>query len=191
MPLTAAACYDLLRRHYTACYDRTVPHLREDMEARWLHTEGVVSICGEILSKLPRQGRLLAHPELLEAAAILHDVAKYDNKDEHHKLAESVLLENRSLLGADDGELETLGSIIRAHKGKFNPDEDCACDAAILRMADKIDMLREGKDKQGKFDRGIEKISKYFDKHFQDDPKRVQFLSDFLEVVRALPKEPL
>lgn len=189
MPLTSSVCYELLNRHYTERFDQLCAQLREDMENHLLHTEGVVSICLEILSALPRQSRLLVDPELLNAAAILHDVAKFDSRDDHHKLAESVLLNHRVLLGkeVDIEDIEALGSIIRAHKGKFKPDEDHACEAAILRMADKIDMLRRGEDKQNKYEEGIDKIRAYFRKHFEDDSEEALFLSDFLKAVRALP----
>lgn len=189
MPLTSSACYELLNQHYTERFDQLSAQLREDMKAHLLHTRGVVSICLEILSALPPQSRLLVDPELLNAAAVLHDVAKFDDKDDHHKLAESVILKNRALLGedVDDEGIEALGSIIRAHKGKFKPDEDYACEAAILRMADKVDMLRRGKDKQNKYEEGIDRIKTYFSKHFEKDSEEAQFLSDFLKAVRALP----
>lgn len=189
MPLTSSACYELLTRHYAERFDQLCTQLREDMRAHLLHTEGVVSVCLEILSALPPRSRLLVDPELLNDAAILHDVAKFDDKDDHHKRAESVILKNRALWGedVDDKDIEALGSIIRAHKGKFKPDEDYACEAAILRMADKIDMLRRGKDKKNKYEEGIDKIQTYFRKHFEDDSEEAQFLSDFLKAVRALP----
>lgn len=189
MPLTPSACYELLNRHYTERFDQLSAQLRENMKAHLLHTEGVVSVCLEILSALPPQSRLLVDPELLNAAAILHDVAKFDDKDDHHKLAESVILKNCALWGedVDDEDIEALGSIIRAHKGKFKPDEDYACEAAILRMADKIDMLRRGKDKQNKYEEGIDKIKEYFYDHFPENSDEMQFLFDFLNVVRALP----
>ena len=139
MPLTSSACYELLTRHYAERFDQLCTQLREDMRAHLLHTEGVVSVCLEILSAV------------------------------------------------DDEDIEALGSIIRAHKGKFKPDVDYACEAAILRMADKIDMLRRGKDRQNKYEEGIDKIQTYFRKHFEDDSEEAQFLSDFLKAVRALP----
>lgn len=189
MPLTSSVCYELLNQHYAERFDQLCAQLKEDMEAHLLHTKSVVSICLEILSALPRQSQLLVDLELLNAAAILHDAAKFDNRDDHHKLAESVLLNHRVLLGkeVDIEDIEALGSIIKAHKGKFKPDEDYACEAAILRMADKIDMLRRGKDKQNKYEEGIDRIEKYFHKHFKGDSEETQFLSDFLHVVRALP----
>ena len=189
MPLTSSACYELLTRHYAERFDQLCTQLREDMRAHLLHTEGVVSVCLEILSSLPLESQKLVNQKLLNAAAILHDVAKFDDKDDHHKLAESVILKNRALWGedVDDEDIDALGSIIRAHKGKFKPDEDYACEAAILRMADKIDMLRRGKDRQNKYEEGIDKIQTYFRKHFEDDSEEAQFLSDFLKAVRALP----
>lgn len=189
MPLTSSACYELLNWHYTERFDQLCAQPREDMRDHLLHTRGVVSICLEILSALPPQSQSLVDPELLNAAAILHDVAKFDDKDDHHKLAESVILKNRALLGedVDDENIEILGSIIRAHKGKFKPDEDSACEAAILRMADKIDMLRRDEDKQDKYKEGIDRIKTYFGKHFEKDSEEAQFLSDLLKAVRALP----
>lgn len=190
MPLTPSACYELLNQHYTERFDQLCAQLREDMKAHLLHTEGVVSICLEILSRLPQESQLLVDPELLNAAAVLHDVAKFDDKDDHHKLAESVILKNRALLGeeVDDEDIEILGSIIRAHKGdKFKPDEDYACEAAILRMADKIDMLRRGKDKQNKYQESIDNIKEFFKGHFKKGSDERKFLSDFLDVVQALP----
>ena len=98
----------------------------------------------------------------------------------------------RALLGTDvdSDDLEILDDIIKAHKGSFKPDKDYVCEAAVLRMADKIDMLRRGKDKRNKYEEGIEKIETYFQKHFEDDSEEAQFLSDFLTVIQKLPKSP-
>jgi len=212
MPLTESVCYELLNCHYDERLEKKRKKLKElkgpeklkrqekleklekEIEIHLRHTEGVVSICREIWSGLPQQSQALVNGELLVAAAVLHDVAKFDEKkgeNNHHELAGGVISSNRAMLRSNiDGNVETLSSIVKAHKGTFEPNENCACEAAILRMADKIDMLRRGKDKQQQFDDGIERITDYFQMRFQNDSEEVRFLFDFLSVVRGLLKEP-
>lgn len=213
MPLTEDTCYALLRSHYDEYLERKRRKLEtlegakllekrekqrkreEKADFHLAHTERVVSICREILSGLSPESRGRVDEELLIAAAILHDVAKFDEKKgehDHHKLAAGVLSANRAALGpdVDGGTLGALADIIRAHKGKkFQPGEGHAREAAILRMADKVDMLRQGKDKADKYSEGLRLIGAYFARYPKDSPE-ARFSGDLQAVLSALPKGP-
>lgn len=108
-------------------------------EERIEHSERVLRICDDIADHLRKEADIDLNRDLLHKAAILHDIAKLDDKDRHHKLAEKVISEHHlSPVPAD--QRERLGRIIRAHKGdKFKPGWENALLAATLRMADKID----------------------------------------------------
>nr|DAU88250.1 MAG TPA: Cyclic di-GMP phosphodiesterase [Caudoviricetes sp.] len=107
--------------------------------------------------------------ELIYNAAILHDIAKFDNKKKHNKMVENVL-SNYCEDEEDDDDFEDLCSIIKYHKGKkFKPDKDIAVMAAILRMADKIDKVAKNKDNaEEKYEKSLKKIKKYFKKYDKD-----------------------
>ena len=186
-----SACYELLTRHYDERLNEMTASLKRDMELHLRHTKGVLSLCREIAAALSPEQRRMVDMDLLTAAALLHDVAKFDDKKNHHKDAGRVIAENLDLLGwvPDGARLNALSSVIRAHKGSFKPLESCAREAAILRMADKTDMLRRGKDKEDNYDEGIEVIQKYFGKHFPPDSSEGQFLPVFLSVIETLSKD--
>ena len=187
-----SACYELLSRHYDDRFNEITACLKRDMDLHLRHTKGVLSLCREIASALPPdQGRAL-DMDLLTAAALLHDAAKYDDKKKHHKDAGRVIAENLDRLGwsVDGARLTALNDVIKFHKGSsFKPDPSRAREAAVLRMADKIDMLRRGKDKERQYDEGIDVIQKYFGKHFPDGSSEKRFLSDFLPVIDILSKD--
>ena len=185
-----AACYALLAHHYDSRLNAITAPFKRDMDFHLRHTKGVLSLCREISAALSLEQRPI-DMDLLTAAALLHDAAKYDDPKNHHKDAGRVIAENLDSLGwsTDGVRLSALNSVIKAHKGSFKPLPDYACEAAILRMADKIDMLRRGKDKEDKYDEGIEKIQEYFSKRFPDGSGEQQFLSDFLDAVETLSKD--
>ena len=187
MPFDLPGCYKLLTGHYEDCLERQTACLKEKMDGHLLHTKRVLTICSEIAEALPPEGRSLVNRELLSSAAVLHDIAKFDDRDDHHKIAEKEIAGHIDCLNweADGFAMKTLGSVIRAHKGSFEPEEDCACEAAILRMADKIDMLRWDGDKKKEYKRGLEKIEEYFKGHFPSGSPKALFLDDFLPAVQA------
>lgn len=186
-----SACYELLTRHYQDRLSDITGQLQREMDFHLRHTKGVLSLCKEIAAALPPEERRQMDMDLLTAAALLHDAAKFDDKEDHHKDAGRVIAENLDLLGwdADGTRLTALNSVIKAHKGSFRPAERYAREAAALRMADKIDMLRRGEDKEKRYDEGIDKITIYFTKHFPDGSGERQFLASFLPVVETLARD--
>lgn len=106
--------------------------------------------------------------ELIYNAAILHDIAKFDNKKKHNKMVENILSDYCE--DEEDDDFEDLCSIIKYHKGKkFKPDKDIAVMAAILRMADKIDKVTKNKDNaEEKYKKSLKKIKKYLKKYDKD-----------------------
>ncbi|NCC15605.1 MAG: HD domain-containing protein [Clostridia bacterium] len=100
------------------------------------HTHRVLKICEAFAVNLKLEGTEL---ELLKAAAILHDIAKLDEKNgEHNRLVEEAMMD-MGIVQFADGKEDKVYEIIEAHKGGFNPSSDIALEAAILRMADKLD----------------------------------------------------
>ena len=108
------------------------------VEEKIQHSERVLRVCDEIADLLRQLADVDLNLELLRKAAILHDIAKFDNKGLHHKLAADVICEHQ-LSSIPENEGERIGKIIRAHKGDtFKPGGwENALLAAILRMADK------------------------------------------------------
>ena len=114
-------------------------HLYSDEEKVIEHTKRVVDICLQIANKLEVLGYHLDR-DLLELSAIFHDIAKIENNEEHHKIAKRILKNHFY----KDSELEKICSIIKAHKGQFEPLEKVGLEAAVLRISDKIDKINKG-----------------------------------------------
>ena len=132
------------------------------VEEKIQHSERVLRVCDEIADLLRQLADVDLNRELLRKAAILHDIAKFDNKGLHHKLAADVICEHQ-LSSIPENEGERIGKIIRAHKGDtFKPGGwENALLAAILRMADKIDKAVQKGD-QETVDENLDIIHQYF-----------------------------
>lgn len=153
-------------------------YLDSDEEEVREHTKRVVDICLQIVNKLEALGY---HPnrDLLERSAIFHDIAKMKNDEKHHKIAKKVLKKHFY----EDDELKKICSIIKAHKGKFEPLEKVELEAAVLRISDKIDKINKGDlNKFWKsYRKSLEKIKKNF-KRRQYSFKRVKKSFDIVAV---------
>lgn len=146
------------------------------IEERIQHSERVLRICDDIADLLWKKADVDLNRDLLHKAALLHDVAKLDDKDLHHKLAKEVI-SSHQLSPIPEDQRERLGNIIRAHKGgKFKPGgRENALLAATLRMADKIDkaVWKEDGETVGK---NLEIIHQYFrEKKEGKNPLPVRF----------------
>jgi HD superfamily phosphodiesterase len=117
------------------------------------HTQRVISICEEFIKQLETQGVTGIKIDLLRDAATLHDIAKYnadgkkyddhnDNGDKHNAEAVRVL---SSKYHDEIKDLNDICAIIRVHSGDFDPDKRIGIEAAILRIADKLDRFNEYK----------------------------------------------
>jgi exopolyphosphatase/guanosine-5'-triphosphate,3'-diphosphate pyrophosphatase len=94
--------------------------------------------------------------ELLECAALLHDVGASVNPAKHHRHSRYLIL-NSSLPGFDRDEVRWIATIARFHRGtppkpghadlaEFDRDATrrITCLVAILRIADGLDRSRQG-----------------------------------------------
>lgn len=165
MTISQNECRALLEDHYNAVTRK-----------RLAHTERVLALCRAILGELPPAERERIDAGLLDAAATLHDIAKPDDKENHHKKALKIILRARQEQALKAGSpapepgagpfFLALGEVIRHHKGKFKPEPPCAREAAILRTADKIDMLHQGwEESEIKYRDTLSKIHEYCQKH--------------------------
>ena len=126
--------YEILNEYLDSCKVR-----KKEKKKITKHTRKVVDICHQITNELESLGY---HPdqELLDLSAIFHDIAKMKNDEKHHKIAKKVLKKHFY----EDDELKKVCSIIKAHKGKFEPLEKVELEAAVLRISDKIDKINKG-----------------------------------------------
>lgn len=122
---TEDECYNILKRHLFSKAIKTIEH---SIRVRY--------ICEEIVCELNKEIQIEINTTLLYRAAILHDIAKFDGEDKHHKKAKNIL----KMQGV---ESKKVFSIIKAHKGKFTPNDNVIVESAILRMADKIDKFNK------------------------------------------------
>lgn len=146
MDLSVQNCQAIVKSHYDAL------EVKDKKQRRKLaHALRVWELCQAISAKLAQEERSRLHPELLTAAALLHDIAKFDSDRLHHLQAIDII---RNGLGQesdeDEAALSALDQMILAHKDGFNPSPIYAADAAILRMADKIDQVRRKTRKSAK-----------------------------------------
>lgn len=141
-------------------YDILEKHLEQVTTKLTEHSTRVADISMNIISIINIINE--DEKELVYKAAILHDIAKFDDKNNHNKKAKKVL----SKFCGKDEDFENLCLIIKNHKGKFKPDKDIAIMAAILRLADKIDKFNKDEgNAEEKFGKSLKKIKKYFKKN--------------------------
>jgi len=142
------------------------------------HPLRVKSICMEIVENLSSTQKESINCSALQMAAILHDMGKrkHGNK-KHHKVSASIVEKTfnckRKQKNRDFAKL--VKNIILSHKGSFKPKRKGAKEAAILRMADKIDRFGRKNDASKKYEDNIQKIESYFslnDVAFFKDLKR-------------------
>lgn len=110
-----------------------------------VHSERVYKICKEIYGKLPSTVVQQINKKMLYRAAFLHDIAKFDDNGIHNMIAGIIIKEYFNELDCDD--FARLCSVIRCHRKRFDPDKNVIIEAAILRMADKIDKVRRNQKK--------------------------------------------
>lgn len=128
------------------------------------HSENVCKICKDIALQL-KTGGIEVDKKLLKKAAYLHDIGKANYDGDAHPYMSLVYMYN--IFDCSGGEKEEyawkLGQIIIAHKEIFCPPVCVAKEAAILRMADKIDRFGRKDDASKKYKRNLKKIESYFE----------------------------
>lgn len=101
--------------------------------------------------------------QLLHKAVIFHDIAKFRfGGRKHHEKAEKIL---KGIFSWTEALYQCV-DVIKAHKGEFAPAPAVAAEAAILRMADKIDKISQGK------------MEKFMDKYFDNMNKIELFFEE-------------
>ena len=116
------------------------------------HSEHVAQLARQLFQGLQStHGLPESYGELLEAAAMLHDVGHYVSSAKHHKHS-YYLIANSELPGYSDRERQLIASIARYHRGSFpqrdhegfgelSTKEQRAVEqlASLLRVADSCD----------------------------------------------------
>lgn len=95
---------------------QTVDHLCELYRVRRSHAEHVKNLCLRLfddLQGLHRMGDV--ERELLEAAALLHDVGYHISAEQHHKHSDYII-RNSAMPGFTNDEAEIIASIARYHR---------------------------------------------------------------------------
>jgi len=157
--ITQELCWELLDRHYDkirAAGTEKEKKLRKKRE----HTERVLCTSQRIAAALAVSGGKPIDEERLAFAAILHDIAKFDNDEIHDKLALGIIRKEYAEWAAgqeqppaDTPDFSEIGELIRWHKDdEFAPPAGLAAEASILRIADKIDQVHRKERKLRKAD---------------------------------------
>lgn len=131
------------------------------------HSKNVCRMCKDIAVQL-KTGGIEVDKKLLKKAAYLHDIGKANYDEDAHPYMSLVYMYN--IFDCSGGKKEEyawkLGQIIIAHKGIFCPPVCVAKEAAILRMADKIDKYSKPqyslKEAEESCKKSLKKIKEYF-----------------------------
>ena len=130
------------------------------------HTERVVEISSKIVDVL---GVDKYTKEIICRSAIFHDIAKFEDNEEHNKRAKKVL----KRIFMEDEDLKKIFKIIEYHKGDFKPNRDIVIPSAVLRIADKLDKINKNKivEFDNAYKSSMKKIKKTFKKYKIKDYK--------------------
>ncbi len=135
---------------------QSVDHLCDLYRVRRSHAEHVKNLCLRLfddLQPLHRYGD--KERELLEAAALLHDVGYHISAEQHHKHSDYII-RNSTLPGFTNDEAELIASIARYHRkshpkkkhenfARLSPSEQqlVRVGAGILRIAEGLDRRQQ------------------------------------------------
>jgi exopolyphosphatase/guanosine-5'-triphosphate,3'-diphosphate pyrophosphatase len=136
---------------------RTVMHLAERCGWHEGHCRQVARLALLLFDRLAALHELPAeYRELLEFAALLHDIGHHIEQDRHHRHSE-YLIRNGNLQGFTDEEIAVIAGAARYHRGRMPRKKDSAFDglrkrsrrairrlAALLRIAEALDRCRFG-----------------------------------------------
>ena len=129
------------------------------------HSLRVKQICQNITTELEANG-LTVRKRLLDVGSLLHDIGKCEhcNIKYHHYISSAMMM---NLFNCTKGKknirfAQRVQSLILSHKGAFCPHPCVAKEAAILRMADKIDHFVRKKDDSKKYERNLNIVEQYF-----------------------------
>lgn len=164
--------YEILEKHLDS--NNVRPEEREELIS---HIHRVVVICEAFVDELTPTD---INNEALMNAAILHDICKYDDDNKHEKVGADLVEKEYS---ADIKDVKIVGDIIRAHRKKFKPSDTVWLEAAILRMADKLDKYAKGKaNVENKCKKSIEAIEEYVSDHGISDKQFDMFMNAYEKI---------
>lgn len=145
------------------------------------HSKRVCRLCKKIVKRLKNNSVDNIQSDLLYKAAYLHDIGKADCKGDVHPFMSVVCMyDSFDCSGKKSRKYaRRISHIIIAHKSDFCPPKDVAIEAAILRMADKIDKYNKSKYRLKKarksYEKNLEKIREYFrDNGLDDEFKQIE-----------------
>lgn len=173
-------CFKLLKKHL-----KERCSVEKKVKKVFKHSKRVLDICEEIISYLDLKKRLR---RMTYRAAIFHDIAKFDGTAIPHNENAKAILEK--FFNKDDKDFKKICQIIKYHRDEFEPDEDIALLAAILRLADKIDKLNKKQDDAEEiYKENLEMIEEYFKdneiKHFKKLKKACEIVKeDIMEDIK-------
>jgi exopolyphosphatase/guanosine-5'-triphosphate,3'-diphosphate pyrophosphatase len=145
-----------LRHHLTPLRYQSVQHVCDLYRVRRRHADHVKTLSVRLFDQLmPLHGMGDKERELLEAAALLHDVGYHISADQHHKHSEYII-RNSAMPGFTSTETELIASIARYHR-KSHPKKKHAAFSAmsqeeqnvvlvlasILRIAEGLDRRQQ------------------------------------------------
>lgn len=105
-----------VRHHLTPLRYQSVEHVCELYHVRRRHAEHVKTLSVQLFDQLiPHHGMGDRERELLEAAALLHDVGYHISADQHHKHSEYII-RNCAMPGFTSTETNLIASIARYHR---------------------------------------------------------------------------
>jgi len=145
-----------LRHHLTPLRYQSVKHVCELYHVRMEHAEHVKALSVALFDHLaPLHGLGDRERELLEAAALLHDVGYHISADQHHKHSEYII-KNSAMPGFTSTETDLIACIARYHRKSHPkrkhtsfsllPDEDESVVrqlASMLRIAEGLDRRQQ------------------------------------------------
>lgn len=163
--LDKEACWTLLKTHYNSL--ELEPKERARADGKLKHAKNVAALCEDVANSLESRLQDCVDRDLLAAAAILHDIAKFDAAGDHEEAAIGIIRSEcgkQSPSPIDPRDFAALGEIIRSHKGDFDPHPRVALEAAVLRIADKLDKFSggPGNEAEKSYEKTLKRIKDYF-----------------------------
>ena len=147
------------------CYEQCDDY--EELCTEWiLHTFHVFALCGTFTDLLGNNIKQV-NKEILLYSAILHDIAKPIDSEEHNKKQHLLKALAEAKISIPPERIGSICSIVTAHRsGTFDPPREIAAESAILRMCDKLDRFRKGSKKAEK---ACEDSKDLIEEYFEDN----------------------
>lgn len=152
------------------------------------HSHRVRCICQEISDSLDDTSLALTlkRKDLIYKAAYLHDISKAElpkknsKRKDHNQASAKVIDKCFDCSGSKENAqyAKELKEIVIAHRGAFSPSKNIALEAAVLRMADKIDKFNKIRRRATKGLWNKKKFKKKTDKETQRYEKNLNKIKE-------------